>query len=376
MKHKRKKILFIITYLEMGGAQRHVYDIIKNLDREKYSIHLISSKDGYLFSEFLKLDGVNFYFVKELCRKIRPLADIVSFCRIYFYVKKYKFNIVHLHSPKASFLGRWAAYLAGVKNIIYTVHGWPFHDFMNKAAYFLYYYIEKISALITTKIIVVSRHDLVKGIEGRIASKDKFSLIHYGIDAGKFKNIYLLRKSHPPSKPVITTVSCLKKQKGLLSFLEISKKVLKEIPEACFFIIGDGPLRGRIKNTIENMGLENKVTLNGWVPDPAELYEKTSVFILTSLWEGLPVASIEAIICGIPTILTDTKGIRDIAGDLEYVKVVGIGDNEEAAKLCVKILKNYHLWDKIIHKYINYIDIGYWSAERLLKEMTSLYQNM
>ena len=136
----KKKILFIITHLELGGAQKQLLSLIENLDRDKYSLYLCAGDDGYFKSKFKAVAFLKVYFVPELVRRISPLNDLIVFLKLYFFIRKNGFDIVHTHSPKASILGRWAAYLSGVKGIIYTAHGWPFHDQLNQLLAKLYFF--------------------------------------------------------------------------------------------------------------------------------------------------------------------------------------------------------------------------------------------
>ncbi len=370
----KKKILYIITHLELGGAQKQLIVLLKNLNQSEYSLSLAAGDYGYLKKNFSKLSYVNVKLIPQLIRNINPLYDIITFLRLYFYIKKHGFDIVHTHSPKASILGRWAAFFAGTKTIIYTAHGWPFHGFMNPISYSFYLALEKLTARITKKIIVVSCADLRTGIEKKIAPKEKIALIHYGIDIDYFTKIYKKRCAYPPKGFLITTVSSLKPQKGLDYFLKMAEEVTDKFPQAKFYIIGDGPLRKKIENTIKNLNLGNRLNLAGWVDDLSSIYLNTSLFILTSLWEGLPVSLIEAIISGIPVIVTDTGGILDITKEGKQGKVVKREKLPLISSHCQNMLQNYSWWDKIVKEARKNISMNYWSQNRMIKETETVYR--
>ena len=178
----KKKILFIITHLELGGAQKQLLSLINNLDRDKYSLYLCAGNNGYLKKKFTNSHFLKVSFIAELVRRISPFNDFAAFFKLYFFIRRNRFDIVHTHSPKASILGRWAAYFAGVRNIVYTVHGWPFHDFQNPLIRCAYIFLEKLTAFITKKIIVVSSSGLREGINKKVSFAGKFVIIHYGLD--------------------------------------------------------------------------------------------------------------------------------------------------------------------------------------------------
>lgn len=236
-----KKVLFVITHLELGGAQRQLLCLIENLDPTRYSLYLCAGNCGYLKKEFAGIPDLEIKFIPQLIRNINPFYDLIAFLKLFRYIKKNKFDIVHTHSPKASFLGRWAAHCAGVKSILYTVHGWPQHAFMNPLLYRFYLLLERITAKVTKKIIVVSSADLAKGLREKIAPHQKFSLIHYGIEIKRLEGIYQTRKTTLPLQPLVVTISSLKPQKGLVFFLKAAQSLIKRNPSIRFIIAGDGP---------------------------------------------------------------------------------------------------------------------------------------
>jgi glycosyltransferase involved in cell wall biosynthesis len=373
MKAPEKRILFIITHLELGGAQKQLLTLIRNLDHSRYRLYLCAGDYGYLKEEFLNLPNLKVKPIKELVRNINPLYDVIAFLKIYLYIKKNKFDIIHTHSPKASFLGRWAAFLAKTRNIIYTVHGWPFHKFMNPLSYHLYLYLERLTAKITKRIIVVSNADLAIGIKKKIAGPDKLFLIHYGVDIKLWEDIFLKRKQSLSSKNLVVNVSSLKPQKDLASFLEMVRLVLDKKSQLKFSIIGDGPLKRYIQKTIRKKGLQNHISLEGWNKDISPAFCQASLVVLTSLWEGLPLVIIEAVIAGIPVVVTDTGGVLDIVENLGNGIVVGPKRIKELYQAVINILDNYNEWTRRIENHRKSSRLSYWSQERMIEETKKLY---
>ncbi|MBU2436939.1 MAG: glycosyltransferase family 4 protein [Candidatus Omnitrophica bacterium] len=370
MPNKRIKILFIITYLELGGAQKQLLSILKTLSPHKYSLTLCAGGKGYLKSKFLNLPWVRIKLFPSLVREVNPFLDLAAFLKLFFFIKKNKFDIIHTHSPKASILGRWAAYLAGVRNIIYTVHGWPFHKFLKPLTYYLYLFLERVTAKITKKIIVVSYADLAQALRKKICHRDKVSLIHYGVEIEKFDKVYKEREGKIPS--TIITISCLKPQKGIFYFLQTAKALLKDNLQLNFIIAGDGYLRKQIEKEIKLMKLEDNVRLAGWVDDIIPLFKQASIFVLTSLWEGLPLSLIEAVISGVPVVVTNTQGLLDIVDYGKQGIVVNAGNPIETERACREILKDYQRWSRIIRANRDRLDLSYWSDKRMVKEVENI----
>lgn len=371
----KKKILFIITHLELGGAQTQLLSVIKNLDHEKYSIHLITSDYGYLTSEFTTLSFLNTKLIPQLVRHIHPVYDLAAFFKIYSYIKRNKFDIIHTHSPKASMLGRWAAFFAGVKNIVYTVHGWPFHKFMNPISYMYFLYAEKLTARITKKIIVVSNSDLKIAIK-KIAKNEKFALIHYGVDMGIYENIFLERKKIPPRHNLIINISSLKRQKGLIYFLKAVQSAVINNKKLQFYLVGDGPIRKSIVKMVKRRGLDDHIALKGWVRELKDLFSKASVLVLSSLWEGLPIVIVEAVMAGIPVVVTDTGGVSDIIENGVNGIILKPGRSKELFQAISAISNNHNEWDEKIRKYRSDQNLSYWSQRRMIREVSTLYDSL
>ena len=371
-----KKILFIITHLELGGAQKQLFSLIKKLNQGEYSLFLCAGDCGYLKKDFTDLSFLKIKVIPELVRNINPLYDFIAFIKLFFYIKNNKFDIVHTHSPKASFLGRWAAYFCGLKNIIYTVHGWSFHRFLNPIVYWIYLFLEKLTAKITKKIIVVSHADLNQGIKSKVSFPEKFVIIHYGIDIKRTDAIFLKRKFDCPSGNLIANVSCLKSQKGLSYFLEAIRLILNKRKDVKFSIIGDGPLRGNIRREIAKRKLTRYVSLEGWIGDISEIFFRISILVISSLWEGLSLAVIEAVASGVPVVVTDTGGISDIVDENRNGIKVGCKDTKTIADAVLGILGNYSQWHEKIIGAREKLDLRYWADERMVSQTERVYREV
>ncbi|MCM8773305.1 MAG: glycosyltransferase family 4 protein [Candidatus Omnitrophica bacterium] len=375
-KAKRTNILFIITYLELGGAQKQLLTIVKGLPSQDYSLTVCAGKGGYLTDKFLKLPNIKVKIIPYLVREINIFYDILAFLKLFSFIRRNRFDIVHTHSPKASFLGRWAAYFAGVKNIVYTVHGWPFHSFLDKFTYYFYLFLEKLTARITKKIVVVSEIDLSIGIEKVVANKSKFTLIHYGIDEREKWESVFIRREKLSSSDLIVNISSLKMQKGIYDFITMAKIILKTKPNLKFMILGDGYLRKDVERKIKVSNLNGKIILTGWVEDISDILEKCAVCVLTSLWEGLPLVVVECIFAGVPMVVTETGGIKDIFNNNEQGIIVKPKDIEGLYKGVLEILDNYPYWQRKVRDKRKIVDLSYWCKERMLEEIKSLYQNL
>ena len=195
----RTKVAHIITKLELGGAQLNTLFTLAQLNRNEYEPILISGSGGMLVEEARTLDDVEVYLIPELVREMRPLSDLKALYKIKAILRELKKDgkkggaagavhpiIVHTHSSKAGILGRWAAYLSGIKLIIHSVHGFGFNNFQSPLVRSLYVFLERMTSFITRKFIAVSASNITTGVERGIFTEDRVALIRSGIDIEKF----------------------------------------------------------------------------------------------------------------------------------------------------------------------------------------------
>lgn len=371
-------LFYGITKLELGGAQKQLLSLIKKLDKEKYNIFLFTAKDGLLLKEALSIKTLKIKRSKFLDRPINPLKDILALIEIYWFIKKNKIEIVHTHSSKAGILGRWAARLAKVKIILHTVHGWSFNDYQPRLVRMLFIYLERLTAQFTHRLIVVSNYDKQKGLNNRIGKEKKYSLIRYGIDYTEFsikdKNI---RKELgiDTSDFVVGMVSCFKPQKSPLDFIRLSFLVKEVLPNLRFLLVGDGILRKKIERLIYKFNLQNQVILTGWRKDIPRILSAIDIFVLTSLWEGLPISVLEAMASFKPVVATNTGGIREVIIEGKTGFLVEPGNIKEMSVRLVSLLKDEALRKKIGEDAKDFLSSDF-TLENMVKNTENLYKDL
>lgn len=348
------KVAHIITQLELGGAQQNTLYTVSHLGEDQFQTVLISGPGGILDPEARKLSqqGIQVHFVESLVRPISPSADLRALWALYHLLKKEKPHIVHTHSSKAGILGRWAAYWAGVPILIHTFHGLGFHEGQKWPYRFLLAFIERISAKISSKLIAVSRANQSYGLKYQIGKPYQYELIRSGVDLSRFpspvnrmqKRLELGIQQH---KPLVISIGNFKPQKNPLDFVQMAKHVLKQVPQARFLFVGDGELRPKVEAALLKEGIWDKVLLAGWRKDTAEILSTSDLFVMTSLWEGLPRSLVEAMASGLPVAAYDVDGIRDILHDGENGFLVTPKDVEALSQRVIQLLKDESLRQRL-----------------------------
>lgn len=375
---RKINLLYVITKLELGGSQKQLLSLISGLDSGRFNLFLFTAKEGFLIEEARSIKGLTVHGSRFLERPINPLKDIVALLEICVFIRKNRIDIVHTHSSKAGIIGRWAARLSGIKAIIHTVHGWSFHDYQPYLLRKIYIWLERISAKFTDLIIVVSERDKENGLANNIAKAEIYRLVRYGIDKKQFQlkdNSIRKELGLSDEEVVVGSIACLKPQKSPEDFVKVASRVTQSLPQARFLLVGDGALRPKIKDLISKYNLDSRVILAGWRRDIPRLLSAMDAFVLTSLWEGMPISVLEAMTASVPVVATDTGGIKEIVREGENGYLVKRSDIEEMTDKINKLLKDESLRKCIAEKAGKSLGEEF-SIDAMVRGTGALYQEL
>lgn len=320
MKNKKEiQVLYIITKLELGGAQKVCLSLLDGIKASGHESFLISGQEGPLVKNVES--NSNVILLKEMTREvslIKIVAEIKNFFALIKKIRELKKEnpnlIVHTHSTKAGLIGRWAALFAGIKNRVHTVHGYGFHAHQNKFGWIINYSLELFTSLATTHYVCVSSEDVKTGIKLIPGFGKKYSIIRAAIDWNHFYVPARAINSFPENKKpfIFGTIACFKKQKNLFDLLMAFEYAYLQNNNIRLEILGDGHLRPQIERWIIDHNLKNKIVLYGWQQDVPKFMAKWNAYVMSSLWEGLPCAIVEARLFRLPVLSYKTGGIHEV----------------------------------------------------------------
>ena len=184
------KVCHIITRLIQGGAQENTVSTVELLQQSNdFEVTLITGPalgpEGTMIT-YAKEHIKNTIVVDELRRNINPILDTISFLKLVMILRKGRYDIVHTHSSKAGIIGRIAARCAGVKVIVHTIHGLPYHEYQHVVINKLYVLLERYVTRFTKKIISVADIMTEKAVAQGVVSKDKCITIYSGMNLDNF----------------------------------------------------------------------------------------------------------------------------------------------------------------------------------------------
>lgn len=301
-----KKILFVITKSNWGGAQRYVFDLATHLPREEFETVVAFGGAGPL-KEKLEAAGVRTISIPSFQRDISIGKEFASLKELTKIFKDERPDIVHLNSSKAVFLGALVGRFVGVPNIIATVHGWAFNEARPAWQKDILRFVQWLSIILAHKTIVVSYTDAKQAENWPFVGK-KISAIHNGIDLQmKFGSGEKIRGAFPTGAKILGTIGELTKNKNQIALIEQAK----QDPELCVAIVGEGEERTNLEANIKEYGLGERIKLFGFMP-ASEVLKGFDTFALPSLKEGLPYVLLEARAASLPIVANRVGGVSEI----------------------------------------------------------------
>jgi glycosyltransferase involved in cell wall biosynthesis len=339
-------VCHIITKLELGGAQENTLFTVSHLDPARFCPILIVGEPGLLDDDARKLPGVEFHQVPSLVRELRPLSDLRALVSLTRLLRRLKPAIVHTHSSKAGILGRLAARLAGVPVIIHSIHGFGFTRYQSPPVRRALIALECLAARITTRFFAVSEANRLLGVELGLFAPDRCAVIRSGVDLAAIRKLGVDTTAKKrelglePGRPVVGMVAPMKPQKAPLDFVRVAARVAKKKPDAQFLFVGDGELRDAMEAEIARLDLAKSFRLAGWRRDVPALMRCLDVFVLTSLWEGLPRVYLEALASGVPVVGTRVDGVPEVVRDCVNGYLLAPGDVQGLADRVLALLAN------------------------------------
>jgi glycosyltransferase involved in cell wall biosynthesis len=373
------KILHVITHLPIGGAQDNTLYTVELLDKEKYDISLCCNLDGELVERAKKIEAIKLFDIPFLCREVSPYRDIRAFLSLYKLFKEEDFTIIHTHSSKAGLLARLAAVLNKTPIVIHTIHGFAFNDFMNGLKKNFFIYLEKLLAKWTDVLITVSNLNKKKIIDLNIAHENKIKNIYSGIDLSLFTNKrndeFRKELNLENDHLLLGSVGRLSNQKDPITMIEAFGIISKPFPNAHLALVGDGELKGKILEKIDQLKLNDRIHLTGNKNNPWSVYHSMDLFIMSSIYEGLGRSITEALSCGVPVVCTDVEGVPEIVRDNITGILVRPKDSNKLADAIIRTLNDMETAKKMAEEGRRFVNDNF-DVNKMVNDIDSLYNTL
>lgn len=291
-----------------------------------YEVHIACSKENWF--DHLAAEGFHMHAV-SLRRRVNPFVHIAPLWQLFRLIRRERFLLVNTHSPVAAAVGRVAAWLAGAPVIIYTVHGFYFHDDMPWWKRFTFVTMEWLLGAVTTDFMFVSDEDHQSAVrEGIARQPEHATTIYNGVDLAAYterkngvrssaSNALRDQLNIPQDAKVVGIVGRVVREKGYFEFAEMARRISATHPNVYFLVVGDALPTDRdgmvpeLKRLVETSGLQSKFRFTGFTDQVPEHLQIMDIFVLPSYREGFPRSVLEAMSCSLPVVATKIRGCRE-----------------------------------------------------------------
>ena len=319
------RVLECIRQGQIGGGESHLLSLVENLDKDVYEPVVLSFTDGPMIDRLKAL-----HIPVHIIPSNKPF-DFKVWSKVKQLMADEKIDLVHAHGTRAH-SNVFKAARSLQKPLAYTIHGWSFHVDQP-------FLIKKIR--IAGEKFLVSRSDLniSVSVSNQKTGKDTISgfdsvVINNGIDQQKFNadgQYANIRKelNIPDQAILLLFLARFTGHKQPLVLLKAFEKALQQNPDLYLLMVGDGDEKQQALEMVKKAGIGNRVIFQNFRQDVPDVLASADIFVLPSLWEGLPIGLLEAMSMGKAIIASDVDGTTDIIEHMQNGYLIGLNDMEK-----------------------------------------------
>ncbi len=319
------KLLHIVGESKFGGGSVIIVELARMARDCGWEVDVLTTDPA--MTEVLDRYGIGVVPLDAIWREIRPLKDLKGLWRLYRFLRESRYTAVHTHTSKGGFVGRLAAWMAGVPIVVHTVHGFAFHERSSPLAVRVYAAMERAAARCCHRIVTVSEFHRRWGLSLGNGNEQKMIAIPNGIAPGRVaqkagRDATRAAMGVSPDDYIIVSIGRLAAGKGLEDLLEAIAAARDEINRPIqVWLPGTGPLRPVLEQFANRQELAGIVRFLGFRDDIGDLLGASDLVVLPSLREGLSIALLEAMAAAKPIVATTIGSNREVTreGEAAYL---------------------------------------------------------
>lgn len=356
------KILLLSTNADLAGAPLHVKAIALALSSSGHEVAVIFGSEGPV-KDALENAGVKTYIIHEMRSKISPIKDLRSFVKLKAFTISFGPDLVHCHSAKAGMIGRLVAVATGIP-CIYTVHGWGFGPGRRRSISVILKIIERLLEPLTSHFIAVSESDRQVGISQLRISSNRITTIRNGVSSDI---------SEPNLRPATAKVIMVARNDFQKDYQTLTRALARSVIKTAIYV-GHGTDDPSFKSTcLDIIGDAVCIEFYGVRADVSELLKSSSIFVLSSKYEALPLSIIEAMSKGLPIIASDVGGVNELVTHGTNGYLFQSGDHLSLAYYIDLLVKNPEIRIKMGAKSLERYQNEF-TADEMMNKLSLVYR--
>ncbi|MGX5819037.1 glycosyltransferase family 4 protein [Chitinophaga lutea] len=372
MKANRKiRVLQTIRQGKIGGGETHVLDLVSTLDREQFEPVVLSFTDGPMVDALRRLEVPIHVIHSEKAFDLRVWDQVRQF------ILRERIDLIHMHGTRASTNILWPARRLHLP-VIYTVHGWSFHDGLNPLSRWARITAEKYITRKTQANICVSESNRQTGI--RAFGSFRSEVVRNGVNLRKFDRdqaFHNVRAAYgiPDHHVVLAFIARMTLQKDPNTMISGFAAALKQHPHMTLLMIGDGELKEEAMRTAKMLGVEGRVIFDGFRQDVPAVLQSADIYCLPSLWEGFPIGVLEAMAMGKAVIASDVDGTREAVTNGENGLLVPAKDTAALSDAILRVARDNEFRRELGDRAVERIRSTY-SVEGMTRQIEAIYEQV
>ena len=372
-----RKVLFVATvYSHLASFHIPFMEMLQGMG---YEVHAAACSSSGRREEVEKI-GVTCWEIPFARSPYSP-ANLQAFLRLRDLLKEHHFDLIHVHTPVAAFLGRYLAKKTNQGSVLYTAHGFHFYEGAPLRHWLLYYSAEKLAVKWTDGLIVMNQEDF-EAAQKRLGFREGHNLFFvHGVGVPVIDYSYVNRDvQRTPSvrselginseDVVVACIGELNPNKNQSLLLDAWKRVTDKRSNVHLLIIGDGAYRQKLERQNFEQNTRN-VHLLGYRNDVPYILQETDILAHVSKREGLPKVILEAMAASKPIVATGVRGNRDLIEHGRNGFLVPLGDVGELESALLRLIDNEELRKSFGLKSSE--KIRDYSLDNVLLEMKEIY---
>lgn len=362
------KILQAIRQGKIGGGESHVLDLSTHLDRSKFEPVVLAFTAGEM------VDELNSRGIQTKVIHTERAFDIRVWKQVSAFMKAQQIDIVHAHGTRANSNVFWAA-RHRKKPLLYTIHGWSFHQDQHFAVKKIRQLSERFLTAQAHQNICVSESNQNDGI--KYCGMKHSTVINNAVDLAKFnpdrpfKNIRA-ELGIPASAKLIGFIVRMTKQKNPFTMLRAMKLIAEEDKNTILLMVGDGELKTETVKLAHELGIADRVIFQPFRKDVPDLLHAIDVYCLPSLWEGYPIGILEAMAMNKAVVVSPVDGTRELVQDGQTGLFANEFDHLQLSRTLRFILQNDSLRLQIAQNAMEFVK-GQLSIDKLVNKVQLQY---